>query len=49
MLTVMIGRDGSGNRRTRRPFGRLYSVIPSTEVIRSIPGGSKIGFACDSA
>src|SRR5580765_847809 len=30
MLTVMVGFDGSGNSRNRRPLGRLYSVMPST-------------------
>src|SRR5689334_13268642 len=30
MLTVTVGLDGSGKRSTRKPFGRRYSVMPST-------------------
>src|SRR2546427_12612053 len=30
MLTVVVGLDESGNNRNRRPFGNVYSVIPST-------------------
>src|SRR5688572_23921665 len=44
MFTVMIGREGSGNSRTRSPFGRAYSVIPSTCVTRSTFFGSETGF-----
>src|SRR5436853_153143 len=39
MLTVIVGFDGSGKSTTRRPFASRYSVIPSTEVTRSTPGG----------
>ena len=31
-FTVTVGFDWSGKRSTRSPFGRRYSVIPSTEV-----------------
>src|SRR6266851_3026774 len=40
MLTVIVGFDRSGKSTTRRPFASRYSVIPSTEVTRSTPGGS---------
>src|SRR5690606_9226608 len=30
MFTVTVGLDGSGKSSTRRPLGRLYSVMPST-------------------
>lgn len=30
MFTVMVGFDGSGKRRILRPFGKRYSVMPST-------------------
>src|SRR5450432_2716527 len=38
MFTVTVGLLGSGNSRTLRPFLRRYSVMPSTDVIRVIPG-----------
>ena len=37
MLTVTVGRDGSGKSRTRRPLSSRYSVIPSTDVTFSEP------------
>src|SRR6266566_6817587 len=30
MLTVVVGLDESGNNKNRRPFGNVYSVMPST-------------------
>src|SRR5512135_1023410 len=40
-LTVAVGFVGSGKRRTWRPFGSRYSVIPSTEVTgTSFAGGA---------
>src|SRR2546426_9077606 len=37
MLTVIVGFDRSGNKRTRSPlFCSRYSVMPSTEVTLSI-------------
>ena len=30
MLTVTVGRDGSGKSSTRAPLARRYSVTPST-------------------
>src|SRR5450631_3161788 len=38
MFTVTVGLLGSGKSRTLRPFLRRYSVMPSTDVIRVIPG-----------
>src|SRR5947208_1702784 len=38
MLTVIVGRDGSGKSSTRAPFSRRYSVTPSTVAISR--GGS---------
>src|SRR5262245_20370188 len=35
MLTVIVCLVGSGNSSTRRPLGRRYSVMPSTDVTRS--------------
>src|ERR1022692_4213349 len=32
MLTVSLGLELSGNRRTCSPLGKAYSVMPSTEV-----------------
>jgi hypothetical protein len=39
-LTVMVAFNGSGKRRTRSPFSSLYSLMPSTDVSRSIPSGN---------
>ena len=39
-FTVMVGFEGSGNISTFRPFSRLYSVIPSTEVTFVTPFGN---------
>src|ERR1035438_5347762 len=39
MLTVTLGLEESGKRRTWRPLGRAYSVMPSTAVILRTPGG----------
>src|ERR1700733_10115375 len=33
MLTVIVGRDASGNSSTRAPLARRYSVTPSTVAI----------------
>src|SRR5450631_716988 len=38
MFTVTVGLLGSGKSRTLRPFLRRYSVMPSTDVMRVIPG-----------
>src|SRR5713101_620489 len=40
MLTVIVCFEGSGKRSTLKPFESRYSVIPSTDVTRSIPLGS---------
>src|SRR5688572_9953532 len=32
MLTVIVGLEGSGKSRIRRPLGSLYSLMPSTSV-----------------
>jgi len=49
MLTVIVALVGSGKSRTRSPFARRYSVMPSTEVTFSgLPGaafGVEAGFA----
>src|SRR5262245_35505624 len=39
MLTVIVSFEGSGISRARSPLGSRYSVMPSTEVTRSTPGG----------
>src|ERR1035438_354725 len=39
MLTVTLGLEESGKRRTWRPLGRAYSVMPSTAVIFRTPWG----------
>src|SRR5262245_2666205 len=39
MFTVTVCFVGSGKSRTRSPFCRRYSVIPSTDVTRSTPFG----------
>src|ERR1700722_7581153 len=39
MFTVMVGLEGSGKTRKRRPFSKWYSVMPSTEVIFVTPLG----------
>src|SRR5262245_24115852 len=39
MLTVTLGLDGSGNNRTRRPLGKVCSVMPSIEVPFLTPAG----------
>jgi hypothetical protein len=31
MLTVVVGLDPSGAKRTRKPLGKRYSEMPSTE------------------
>src|SRR5687768_3197349 len=49
MLTVMMGRELSGNNKTRRPFCSLYSVIPSIDVTFSTPAGGRGGFATSAA
>src|SRR5277367_1760267 len=40
MLTVTFGLEGSGNKSTRRPLGKSYSVIPPTVAFFSTPCGS---------
>lgn len=32
MFTVIVGFDWSGNIKIRKPFGKRYSVMPSTDV-----------------
>src|ERR1017187_8720597 len=39
MLTVTLGLEESGKRRTWSPLGRAYSVMPSTAVIFRTPWG----------
>src|ERR1035437_2905975 len=39
MLTVTLGLEESGKRRTWRPLGRAYSVMPSTAVTFRTPWG----------
>src|SRR5258706_9216684 len=39
MLTVTVGFDASGKRRTFNPLARRYSVMPSTVVTRVTPAG----------
>src|SRR5262249_30268062 len=39
-FTVTFGFDESGNSSTRRPFGKSYSVSPSTDGPFCTPGGS---------
>src|ERR1017187_2682944 len=39
MLTVTLGLEESGKRRTWSPWGRAYSVMPSTAVIFRTPWG----------
>src|ERR1035441_3610275 len=39
MLTVTLGLEESGKRRTRSPLGRAYSVMPSTAVTFRTPWG----------
>ncbi len=55
-LTVVVGFDASGSVSTCRPFGSAYSVMPSTDVTRVMPAGSRIvaagaaaAGACDAA
>src|SRR5450755_4921910 len=48
MFTVVVVLVGSGNSSTRRPFGMSYSVIPSTDAPRIVPGGSWGSAACAS-
>jgi hypothetical protein len=38
MLTLMVGRDASGNSKTRAPFSNRYSEIPST--VATLAGGA---------
>src|SRR3972149_5506666 len=47
MLTVIVGFEGSGKSRMRRPFAcSRYSVMPSTDVTRSTPCGSATAACC---
>src|SRR5262245_23872426 len=46
MFTVIVAFEGSGKSSKRRPFCSLYSVIPSTEVTRSMPCGNAAVGCC---